>query len=227
MQQLTTKAIILRRTNYNEADRIISLLSPDYGKLQVMAKGVRRQKSKLAGGIELFSVSEIQFIKGKRTIDTLVSTRLITYYDHIVQDYDRTQRAYDALKIIQKITEDKGGSEYFAVLDETLQALNQPQLPTILSELSFLVRLLNQFGHLPDFTTDVAGAKLDQAHRYHFDHDQVAFVRHPQGDFDKNHIKVLKLLAHNSPWSLRSVGGIANYCQPLLPIIRSHSQYYM
>ena len=45
-----TQAIVLRRTNYGEADRILQLLTPE-GKKSVMAKGVRKEKSKLAGGI--------------------------------------------------------------------------------------------------------------------------------------------------------------------------------
>lgn len=50
---LHTRAIVLRRTNYGETDRILNLLTPE-GKKSVLAKGVRREKSKLAGGIELF-----------------------------------------------------------------------------------------------------------------------------------------------------------------------------
>ena len=48
-----TEAIILRRTNYGEADRVISLITPDRGKISGIAKGVRKPKSKLAGGLEL------------------------------------------------------------------------------------------------------------------------------------------------------------------------------
>ena len=54
-KDLRTKAIVLRRTDYGEADRILQLLTPS-GKRSVIARGVRKEKSKLAGGIELFSV---------------------------------------------------------------------------------------------------------------------------------------------------------------------------
>ena len=54
------KAIVLKRTDYAEADRIIQLLTPQ-GRRTVIAKGVRRQRSKLAGGIELFAVSESKY----------------------------------------------------------------------------------------------------------------------------------------------------------------------
>lgn len=48
--QQVTDAIILTRTDYGEADRIITLLTPGHGKLRLIAKGVRRIRSKLAGG---------------------------------------------------------------------------------------------------------------------------------------------------------------------------------
>ena len=55
---LRTQAIILRRTNYGESDRILTLLTPE-GKFSVLARGARKEKSRLAGGIELFSVSDV------------------------------------------------------------------------------------------------------------------------------------------------------------------------
>ncbi|MEJ0073760.1 MAG: DNA repair protein RecO [Candidatus Saccharibacteria bacterium] len=87
-QQVTT-GIVLTRVDYGEADRIITLITPDQGKLRLMAKGVRRIKSKLAGGIELFSVSNITFIRGRGDIGTLVSSRVLTHYGRIVSDLDR------------------------------------------------------------------------------------------------------------------------------------------
>lgn len=67
MSTQRTQAIVLRRTNYGEADRILQLLTP-LGKMSVMARGVRREKSRLAGGIELFGVSDIVVTTGKGEI---------------------------------------------------------------------------------------------------------------------------------------------------------------
>ncbi|HRQ86596.1 MAG TPA: recombination protein O N-terminal domain-containing protein, partial [Candidatus Saccharibacteria bacterium] len=50
MKTERTRAIILRRTNYGEADRILQLLTPE-GRKSAIARGVRKEKSKLAGGI--------------------------------------------------------------------------------------------------------------------------------------------------------------------------------
>ena len=59
MNRISTRSIILTRINYAEADRIITFLTPSNGKVRAIAKGVRKAKSKLAGGIELFSISDI------------------------------------------------------------------------------------------------------------------------------------------------------------------------
>lgn len=66
MNQIVTKGIVLSRTEFGEADRIITVLTTDHGKIRLIAKGVRRIKSKSAGGIELFSVSDITYIPGRR-----------------------------------------------------------------------------------------------------------------------------------------------------------------
>jgi len=115
MKQVVTKGIILARTDFGEADRIITVLTPE-GKVRLMAKGVRRIKSKLAGGIELFSISYITYIPGKGDVSTLISTRLDTYFSTIVSDINRTMFGYDVLKLINRATEDLAGNEYFELL---------------------------------------------------------------------------------------------------------------
>ena len=119
MNQLTTQGIILSRTDFGEADKIITLLTPDHGKLRLMARGVRRAKSKLAGGVELFSVSDITYIKGRGEIGTLISARLITHYGRIVRDVTRTMLGYELIKQLNKVTEDEPEAEYFTLLEQT------------------------------------------------------------------------------------------------------------
>src|ERR1700747_2121837 len=107
MRQLVTRGIVLTRTNYGEADRIITVLTPDHGKLRLMVKGARRLKSKLAGGIELFSVSDLTFIPGKGDMGTLVSSRMQQHFGQIVQDIERVQLGYELIKLLNRATEDQ------------------------------------------------------------------------------------------------------------------------
>ncbi len=227
MNYLKTRGVILRRTDYGEADRIITFLTSDYGKIQVIAKGVRKQKSKMAGGIELFSVSELQFIKGKGDIGTLVSTRLLHHHGRIVKDLERTETAYAILKTANKTIEDQAGSEYYQTLYESLAALDNPKVPPVLTEASFTMRWLQHLGHVPQFTVDSRGNRLSEQDSFEFDFESTGFKPAQNGPFNKNHIKILKLLAHNNPVAVAQVQGAEDLLDTLMPLVRNLGQQYL
>lgn len=210
MKQLVTTAIILSRTDFGEADRILTLLTPDHGKLRLLARGVRRVKSKLAGGIELFSVSHITYARGRGELGTLVSTRLITHYANIVTDIGRTMAGYDLIKQLNKITEDEPEPEYFELLKHTFEALNDASVPVQLTQFWFAAQLKRLGGHTPNLQTDETGRKLVADQLYDFDFDRQTFIANPlSGHFNANHIKFLRLVfAGNTPKALCQVQGI-------------------
>ena len=190
MKQLVTPAIILQRTDYGEADRILTLLTPEYGKVRLLARGVRRVKSKLAGGIELFSVSTITFAKGRGELGTLVSTRLVKHYDTIVQNLDRTMAGYDLIKKIHRTTEDEPEAHYFELLQQAFEALDDAEVPLPLIRFWFDAQLLRVNGHTPNLQSDEQGRKLVADQLYDFDFDRMTFVTNPlNGRFTPNHIK--------------------------------------
>ncbi len=221
MNQLRSQGIILRRIDYGEADRIITMLTSDHGKVRLMAKGVRRQKSKLAGGIELFSVSEIHFIKGRGDIDTLVSTRMIRHYGAIVKDLQRTETAYLFLKATDKLIEDGSGSEYFTVLDESMAALDSGQVSVVLAEVSFWMRALQRLGAAPDFTLDGAGSRLRAGGLFEFDYESSSFRAEEAGRFNQNHIKFLRLISLNQLQAVQKIVGAESLALDVLPLVRS------
>lgn len=228
MKQLVTCAIVLTRTNYGEADRIVTLLTPDQGKLRVMARGVRKPKSRLAGGIELFSISNITYIKGRGEIGTLISARLETHFGTIVQDIDRTMLGYELIKRINKATEDAAESEYFEILRQVFIALDTPAVTTELVDLWCSAQLLQQSGHAPNTRTDIHGDKLDESARYTFSFDDVAFAPSDDGRFTAEHIKVLRLLLSvNPPTTLMQVQGIEKLLPELAPLIQTMLNYYL
>jgi DNA repair protein RecO (recombination protein O) len=209
MKQFVTTAIILGRTDYGEADRILTLLTPQYGKLSLLAKGVRRIKSKLAGGIELFSVSEITFIKGRGEVGTLVSTRLVTHYGTIIENLERTMLGYELIKQLHKATEDEPEPEYFEILKAAFEALNDKHVPLQLIRFWFTLQLLHLGGYTPNLQTDSAGNKLVAGQEYDFSPELMSFVAVPKhGKFTADHIKFLRLVfAGNSACVLARVRG--------------------
>jgi len=193
MKTLVTQAIILTRTDYGEADRILTLLTPHYGKLRLLAKGVRRVKSKLAGGIELFSVSDITFIRGRGEIGTLVSTRLITHYGTIVTNLDRTMTGYDLIKQLHTLTEDEAESAYFDLLQHTFEALNQPEVSLPMLHFWFEAQLLQLEGQAPNLQRDTHGQPLDATVTYSFSFERMALTPDTQGRLGVDEVKFLRL----------------------------------
>ncbi len=220
--QIVTTGIVLNRIDFQEADRIISLMTPDQGKIRLIAKGVRKLASKLAGGIELFSVSEITFIRGKSDLGTLVSSRLKVHFGKIVQDIDRTMLGYEFLKRTNKVTEDAADTEYFDLLRTTLSALNDLDLPLIIIEFWFTMQLLHISGHAPNLRTNSAGEPLKNDVSYSFDYDIMAFSPHSDGLFLANHIKLLSLgIRASQPAILTKVQGASELLPALLVLAKT------
>lgn len=222
MKPTICHAIVLSRTNYQEADRILTLLTPDHGKVSVLAKGVRKSKSKLAGGVELFSVAEISFMRGRGELCTLTSARLRTHYGNIVKDLDRTMLGYELIKLLNKTTEDAPGPEYFELLQDTFAALDQAEIHIDVIKLWFYAQLLRTAGHTPNLKTDTTGKVLDKNLKHGFDFDEMAFVPREQGDLTANHIKFLRLaLSGNNPRLLQQVVGVERLIAPCLTIVQT------
>jgi len=221
VKRLQTKGIILSRTDYGEADRIVTVLTPGEGKLRLMARGVRKPKSKLAGGIELFSVSDLTFIRGRGEIGTLISSRLDTHYEAIVQDIARVQLGYDLIKTLNKATEDEPEPEYFEILREALEALNDPKIDQRLIGAWSGAQLLKLAGHAPNLRTTAEGEALTEDATYNFDLDNMAFAPHAQGSLNAGHIKTLRLLcSDHTPGDINKVQDLNVLLEELSPLVR-------
>ena len=74
-----TEGIILKRMNYGEADRILTIYTLHHGKIRAMAKGVRKLQSRKAGSLELFNHSVLFLIKGKN-LDLVTEAQTIDLF---------------------------------------------------------------------------------------------------------------------------------------------------
>ncbi len=221
MNKIITSGIVLTRTNYQESDRIVTFITPNHGKVRAIVRGARNSKSKLAGGVELFSVSEIGFIQGRGGLATLVLARLIKHYSLIVQDIDRTMLGYELIKLLNTVTEDHPEEEYFELLQHLFEALNESQITTQLIKLWFNTQLLRQAGHTPNLHTEITGQPLVQDRNYAFSYDDMAFLTDEQAYFGTDHIKFLRLVfSGNSPRVLQQVAGVETLISPCLNIIQ-------
>lgn len=228
MNSIVTTGVVLARTNYGEADRIITVITPDQGKLRLMVKGARRIRSKLAGGIELFSISEMTFIQGRGEINTLTSSRLQKHFGRIISDIDRTMFGYELLKLFNRVTEDMPESDYYELLATALEALDDPTVPLENIRLWTRVQLLKLGGHAVNLKTDNTGQKLTPEMVYNFSFDDMVFVQAPRGNYGPSHIKILRL-AHGleTPLPLGLVTDIKTVMPELLSLVNSVSKQHL
>lgn len=216
MKPVRTKAIVLRRTNYGEADRILQLLTPNYGKISIMAKGVRREKSKLAGGIELLAISDVTLVSGKSEIWTLTGAKMDTFFAHIMNDYDRLQFAYEVIKQVSRAAEQVSDPAFFVLLETVLRSLSNADIDLDITVAWFWLQLSILLGTGLNLSTDINGMQLVEDKNYAFDGESMAFWFSENGDFTTSHLKLLRLLSAQPPEVVAKVKGIT----PLLPPVR-------
>lgn len=207
MSTLRTRAIVIRRTNYGEADRVLKLLTPE-GQMSVIAKGVRREKSKLAGGIELFGVSDITLHQGRGDLAILTSARLDEFYGKIVEDYDRLQFGYEAINAVSKASDQIDDAAWFDILEQVYKGLDEPNVQLRLTQCWFYLRFAELTGYELSLERDVAGGKLSPEKSYMYDVSEKGLRPSEQGDISADHIKFLRLVATKPLLTVSQVGGI-------------------
>jgi len=150
-----TEAIIIKKTRLGEADSILTLYTPDLGKIQGFAKSLRRPKSKLAGHLELLTHSLVSFARG-RNLDTITGSQTINSFLPLKSDLGLTSHALYAIELVNQFTaEHIENRPLFRLLLETMQHLCQ----TGDSELAlryFELHLLNAVGYRPQLQQCVA-----------------------------------------------------------------------
>lgn len=216
------QAIVLRRTNYGEADRILQLLTP-LGRRSVMAKGVRREKSKLAGGIELLALCDVVIRSGKGNLAILTSSRLIEFYRHILEDYDRMQFAYQAMKLTSQASETIDEPEWFNILASALEHLNKASTNRQLIEAWFYIQYSALLGDELNLSIDVAGQKLDASKLYMYDDSEKALRLAEQGSVSADHIKLMRLIAAKPLAHLAQIGGVDEVMAECWLVARQHA----
>jgi DNA repair protein RecO (recombination protein O) len=222
MNSVRTRAIVLRRTNYGEADRIVQLLTPT-GKKSVMARSVRKEKSRLAGGIELFAICDVVIGEGKGELGVLTSARLVQFYGNIMKDYDRMQFAYAVIKLVTKASEMVDEPDWYDIISEVLMGLDAHSIDPRLVQTWFYVHYAGVLGHELSLYHDTSGEKLTADDVYRYDETDQGFRKVQGGEIGAEHIKLLRLIATRPLATLAQIGGLDDILGDCLMIARQHA----
>lgn len=143
-----TEAIIIKRTKLGEADRILTLYTPELGKLKAVAKGTRRPKSKLGGHVELLTHSLLMLARG-RNLDIITQAQTIDNFLPLKDDLERISCGLYISELVDSFTaEHIENRRLFDLLLDTLHQLSQTEDGELVLRY-FELHLLDHLGYRP------------------------------------------------------------------------------
>ena len=148
------EAIVLRTQKLGEADRIITLLTREHGRVRGVAKGVRRTKSKFGARLEPGSHVDIQLYTG-RTFDTVTQVESISNYgEALTDDYSRWTIAGTILEAAERFTshEHEPALQEFKLVTGAMKALAENKYDPSMILDAYLLRSLAVGGYAPSLT---------------------------------------------------------------------------
>jgi DNA repair protein RecO (recombination protein O) len=148
----TSEGIILARRNFGEADRILVLYTKNFGKISLLAKGIRRPKSKKRGHVEMFNKINFQAVIG-HGLDLVTEAEVIEDFEEIRGSLKKISLAYYLMEVVGRITHE--GEENVKVYDLLLDTLQKLKSAKMLKKLrlSFITDLLITLGYWPSDKT--------------------------------------------------------------------------
>lgn len=149
-----SEAIIVKRIDLGEADKILTIVTPHFGKLRVVAKGVRKVTSRLAGHVELFTRSQMLLAKA-RNLDIITQSETVDAYRPLHDDLSRLAHAYYAAELLDALTLDAlENYPVYKLLAQTLELLSDDPDPDRVLRW-FEMQLLGYMGYAPEVTNCV------------------------------------------------------------------------
>ncbi len=157
-------AIVIRSREYGESDRILTIFSRENGKLQAIAKGVRKPKSRQRGGTQLFTYADFLLYRGK-SLDTVSQVSPKESFPHLWDDLDRTMAATGIAELLDiSVMTEQPQPELFSLTLTCFFLLAHYE--PLLVQSAYTLRLMALLGYLPvlgecvDCGTKIQGERL-------------------------------------------------------------------
>lgn len=149
MPVITTHGLVLRRADYSDYDRMVTIFSPQMGRLDAIARGCRRSKSPLVNAVEPFTSGEFQLYQHKERF-SLEQCHISDSYFELRGDYDRLRHGVYWLRLLDTaILPDTPAPELFITTLRALAHLNYGELPPELVTFAFEAHFMRLMGLSP------------------------------------------------------------------------------
>ncbi len=123
-RRYTTDAIVLSRFDLGEADRVLTLMTPDMGKIKAIAKGVRRTTSRLGGSLEPFAELRVALARG-RTFDVVTQVSVTHAWLRLRDSLESAATAWYLAELADRSLEERHAAEpLYALLRRAYELLD-------------------------------------------------------------------------------------------------------
>lgn len=211
-----TPALILKRRDFGEADRMLTILTPHHGKFDVIAKGARKAVSHKTGHVELFTRAEMLINKG-REIDVAAQVEMVEPFLPLREDLERGAYAAYAAELVDRFTTESGelnedDPRLFALLDDTFARISF-EADARLAVRYFEMRLLDLTGFRPELQECVITREIILPEDQFFSFANGGVVcpaaAHHSANLTQVSMMTLKLLRHLQRSSYKQVRSLA------------------
>lgn len=143
-------ALVIRSREYGESDRLLTLFSREHGKIQAVAKGVRKPKSRQRAGAQLFTYAEYLLHKGK-TLDTVNQVSPKESFPHLWTDLEMSMSATAIAELLDLATiPGQPHPELFTLTFSSLFLMETCDPAMV--QCAYTLKLMNYLGYRPRFT---------------------------------------------------------------------------
>ncbi len=148
MARFNTEAIVLKKINYKDADRIYTLLSKDRGKISATAKGVRKISSRRSGSLDTLNYITVNLAEDIRGYKTVQEVKLLESFKNIKKDLKKSLAGYYMIELVNKsVEEDADAHKVFDLLKTMLGKLNEDGANITFFVNKFEVLLMKNLGY--------------------------------------------------------------------------------
>ncbi len=205
---IITDAIVLRRAEWRDYDRMVTLFTPEYGVIDCVARGCRRVKSQLMNATEPFCAGEYQLLYSKDRY-TITQCRITDSFYSLREDYELlTHGAYWLRLLSEVLTNDTVYTELFGMTLKSLAYLANSGLPPALLTAMFEMRLWRLTGFSPNVSECVVCGRPAENAGLRFDAERggcVCAVCSPSGKPLSEGARRILLKAPRAPYETISL----------------------
>lgn len=202
MRSIRTEGVVLKKMNIGEADKILTIFTLDYGKIKVMAKGIRKIKSKLAGSLEQFMLLDLRLVEGK-TFFIPTDVVIIDELSNIHINLKNIAKCFYVAEIIDKLFEEnQSHPEAFVLLKDILRLINHSEKEIVLRIAE--LKLIESAGFKPELDSCVHCKELISAGENYWDDVEGGLIcancfskYHHGSRVDDDVIKILRFIGRN------------------------------